>query len=236
MANSSKSNTLASESTHRLDLVGHVAVITGASRGIGRAIAFNLALRGCSILGTCTNEASLDSISSGLDGEVTQSYQEIVCLRPAQLRITGLIADIFSLDCSALIANKLEESFNGRVDILINSACDPMPRANRQESHYVVLGLKLLAAKRKRYVAGLGAAHHFDTVSLLTGLTQTEAVMNCGPDMVAEFQKEFFPAQSIPRFGQPQDVADVVGLICSAEAKWITGSVISASGGGIKIG
>lgn len=72
--------------------------------------------------------------------------------------------------------------------------------------------------------------------AVLVGLTQTEAVMKCGPDMVAEFQKEFFPAQSIPRFGQPQDVADVVGLLCSAEAKWITGSVISASGGGIKIG
>lgn len=72
--------------------------------------------------------------------------------------------------------------------------------------------------------------------AVLVGLTQTEAVMNCGPEMVAEFQKEMFPSQSIPRFGQPEDVASVVGLICSAEAKWITGSVISASGGGIKIG
>ena len=72
--------------------------------------------------------------------------------------------------------------------------------------------------------------------AVLVGLTQTEAVMNCGPEMVAEFQKEMFPTQSIPRFGQPEDVAGVVGLICSAEARWITGSVISASGGGIKIG
>lgn len=72
--------------------------------------------------------------------------------------------------------------------------------------------------------------------AVLVGLTQTEAVMNCGPDMVAEFQRGFFPAQCIPLFGQPQDAADVVGLLCSAEAKWITGSVISASGGGIKIG
>lgn len=114
-----------------MDLVGHVAVITGASRGIGRAIAFNLALRGCSILGTCINEASVDLISSGLDGEVTHSYQKAARPRPAQLRIKGLIADIFSLDCAALVANKLDESFNGRVDILVNSACDPMPVSKR---------------------------------------------------------------------------------------------------------
>ncbi|KAK7963843.1 NAD(P)-binding protein [Apiospora saccharicola] len=292
MSNSSESNTAASESAYRLDLVGHVAVITGASRGIGRAIAFNLALRGCSILGTCTNEASLDSISSGLDGEVTQSYQEIACLRPAQLRITGLIADIFSLDCSALIANKLEESFNGRVDILINSSCDPMPgiigEMDIQEIQHSLLGniqtpfmivdelvrrqffqpnsriIYISSIRSKQpwsrhllYAAGKSAGESLCRTwaqafggkeekyqfmagttanSVLVGLTQTEAVMNCGPDMVAEFQNEFFPPQSIPRFGQPQDVADVVGLICSAEAKWITGSVISASGGGIKIG
>lgn len=36
--------------------------------------------------------------------------------------------------------------------------------------------------------------------AVLVGLTQTEAVMNCGPEMVAEFQKEFFPGQSIPPF------------------------------------
>lgn len=111
----------------RLDLVGCVAVITGASRGIGRAIALNLALRGCSILGTCTNETTLELISSVLDSEVTRSYKDTARQRPARLRIKGLIADIFSLECSALIANLLEESFNGRVDILINSACDPMP-------------------------------------------------------------------------------------------------------------
>jgi 3-oxoacyl-[acyl-carrier protein] reductase len=72
--------------------------------------------------------------------------------------------------------------------------------------------------------------------AVAVGLTETEAVMDCGPEAVKRFQDEFFPTQSIPHFGQPEDVAGVVGLLCSTDARWITGCVISASGGGIKIG
>lgn len=60
--------------------------------------------------------------------------------------------------------------------------------------------------------------------------------MNCPPEAVEGFKEEFLPMQSLPKFGQPEDVADVVSLLCSREARWITGTVVSASGGGIKIG
>lgn len=72
--------------------------------------------------------------------------------------------------------------------------------------------------------------------AVTVGLTETEAVINCGPEMVETFKQEFLPMQSIPRIGQPQDVADVVGMLCGYDARWITGTVVSASGGGIKIG
>lgn len=68
------------------------------------------------------------------------------------------------------------------------------------------------------------------------GLTQTDSVMQCPPDALENFKREFITLQSLPRFGQPADVADVVSLLCSYDARWITGCVISASGGGIKIG
>lgn len=72
--------------------------------------------------------------------------------------------------------------------------------------------------------------------AVTAGLTQTDAVMMCGNEAVEGFKKEFMPWQSIPKFGQPEDVADVVGMLCSHDARWITGCVVSASGGGIKIG
>lgn len=72
--------------------------------------------------------------------------------------------------------------------------------------------------------------------AVTAGLTQTDSVMKCPPDALEIFKQEFITLQSIPRLGQPEDVADVVSLLCSHDARWITGSVVSASGGGIKIG
>ena len=72
--------------------------------------------------------------------------------------------------------------------------------------------------------------------AVTVGLTQTDSVMQVSPEMLENFKREFLPLQSVPRFGQPDDIADVVGLLCSREGRWITGCVVSASGGGIKIG
>lgn len=72
--------------------------------------------------------------------------------------------------------------------------------------------------------------------SVSVGLTQTDSVMKVPPEALEVFKQEFMPLQSLPQFGQPEDVANAVGLLCSRDAKWITGCVISASGGGIKIG
>jgi 3-oxoacyl-[acyl-carrier protein] reductase len=72
--------------------------------------------------------------------------------------------------------------------------------------------------------------------AVTVGLTATESVMQCPPALLEGFKQEFIPLQSIPKLGQPDDISDVVGLLCSREARWITGTVVSASGGGIKIG
>ncbi|EMT69568.1 3-oxoacyl-[acyl-carrier-protein] reductase FabG [Fusarium odoratissimum] len=249
--------------TRELDLIGKVAVISGASRGIGRAIAFNLASRGCSILGTCVSNKGIDALSSGLNDEITERiYKATSRERPAGQQIKGIIADVFSSDCAKTIADALEKSFGGRVDILVNSAGDPMPgvigQMATEEIQRSILGnvqtpvqiveelvrrklfqlnsrIIYISSVRSRlpwadqlmYAAGKSA--------VTAGLTETDAVMDCGPEVVKTFQDEFFPLQSIPKFGQPDDVADVVGMLCGNDGRWITGSVISASGGCIKM-
>jgi NAD(P)-dependent dehydrogenase (short-subunit alcohol dehydrogenase family) len=72
--------------------------------------------------------------------------------------------------------------------------------------------------------------------AVTVGLTQTDSVMKLPEGLIAEIKSEFLPQQCLPRLGQPEDIADVVGLLCGRDARWITGSVISASGGGIKLG
>lgn len=276
-----------------LDLIEKVAVVTGASRGIGRAIALNLASRGCSILGTATSDAGVAAISTSLSKEVTShAFQATSRQRPASLKITAVVADIFSADCPSIISEEVNKSFNGRVDIFINNAgatglgtigemdvnhIQQNLLANVQtpvmiveefvrqrlfqpnsrivyissiRSHFPWSEQLMYAAsksageslcrtwaqafggKDERYSFMAGTTAN----SVSVGLTETESVTNYPPDLLKQLQDEAFPLQSMPRFGQPDDIADIVGLLCSSDARWITGCVVSASGGGIKIG
>ncbi|KAI9151377.1 3-oxoacyl-[acyl-carrier-protein] reductase FabG [Paramyrothecium foliicola] len=284
---------MATQRVRELDLINKVAVISGSSRGIGRAIAFNLASRGCSVLGTCTGDKGITAISSTLNDEVTDRvFTATSRTRPSSLQIKGLVADIFSPTCASVIADEISGTFGGRVDIFVNCAGDPMPgtlgELTTEEVQRSLLGnvqtpvmiveefvrrryfqpdsrIIYISSIRSRqpwadqlmYSAGKSAGESLcrtwaqafggkdERYSFMTGttanavtagLTETDAVVDCGPEAVQRFQDEFFPTQSIPRFGQPDDVADVIGLLCSSDARWITGCVVSASGGGIKIG
>lgn len=104
------------------DLAGKVAVITGASRGIGRAIALNLASRGCAILGTCLSEKSLHLITSIDDEFANEPKGASKDLIPST--VIGIVADICSPTCAQKIADNLERHFNSKVDIFVNSAAE----------------------------------------------------------------------------------------------------------------
>ena len=106
------------------DLVGKVAVITGASRGIGRAVAMNLAMRGCSILGTCSSIDSIGLIDS-MDHEIRALFKDGNHNRSS--KIIGISANIFSPTCTQTIADALVQHFSGRVNIFINNAAESRP-------------------------------------------------------------------------------------------------------------
>ncbi|KAF1980722.1 NAD(P)-binding protein [Aulographum hederae CBS 113979] len=269
------------------DLAGKVAVITGASRGIGRATALNLASRGCSILGTCSKPDSIPLFDALRD-----EAKAVTPPGSAEVKVVGIAADIFTPDCHQTITNALEQHFSSRVDIFVNNAADPRPGtlgeltpeeiqqsmvANIQTPVLIVdefvkrkmfqpdSRIIYISSIRSRqpwsgqlmYSVGKSAGESLcrtwaqafggreekfafmagTTANAVTvGLTRTESVMSCPPEMIESFKDEFMPLQSIPRFGQPEDVADVIGLLCGRDGRWISGTVVSASGGGVKIG
>jgi len=103
------------------DLKGKVAVITGASRGIGRAVAMKLASRGCSILGTCSSVANVGMIQS-MNEEIDVLYKDTKEDRSS--KIVGISANILSPNCAQTISDALTANFSGRVDIFVNNAAD----------------------------------------------------------------------------------------------------------------
>ncbi|KAF2493390.1 NAD(P)-binding protein [Lophium mytilinum] len=279
---------MASSRLREQDLTGKVAVITGASRGIGRATAVNLASRGCSIIGTCSSPQTIHFIDV-LENEIASWYK--AANQSQSSKIKGIAADIFSPTCAQTIADALIRHFDGHVDIFVNNASDSgtgmLGELKAEEIQKSLVGnvqtpvlivdelvkrkmfrpdsrIIYVSSIRTRqpwagqlmYAAGKSAGESLcrtwsqafggrdekfafmagTTANAVTvGLTQTGSVMNCPPDVLEGFKQEFMPLQSIPKLGQPEDISDVIGMLCSRDARWITGSVISASGGGIKI-
>ena len=97
-----------------IDFAGKVAVVTGASRGIGRVIALGLAKRGAAVVGTARR---LD-FSPGVGGTLEETFAMIEAAGGAGIAVPGSITDAAGV--RSLIA-QARDAF-GRIDILINNA------------------------------------------------------------------------------------------------------------------
>jgi citronellol/citronellal dehydrogenase len=95
-------------------LQGRVAIITGASRGIGRAIALGLAKAGCQVVVAAKSTSSTDK----LPGSIFTVAQEIEALGAQALPIQVDVRDADAID--AMAARALDRF--GRIDILVNNA------------------------------------------------------------------------------------------------------------------
>ena len=244
-----------------MSLTGKTAIVTGGSRGIGKAVCLELARRGCNIvLSFAGNTAAAD-----------QTVSECQALGVQALAVQGNVADADAV--KALFDTALKQF--GAVDILVNNAGitrDNLLMLLKEEDFDAVVDTNLkgtfLCMKaavrpmmKQRHgriislssVVGLhgnaGQVNYAATKAGVIGMTKSLAKELAGrnitvnavapgfidTDMTAvlpEKAKEAILA-SIPmaRLGAAEDVANAVAFLASDEAGYITGQVLAVDGG-----
>jgi 3-oxoacyl-[acyl-carrier protein] reductase len=241
-------------------LNGQVAIVTGASRGIGAAIALGLAKAGAKVVGTATSQAGAEGI--------TKAFAD------AGLAGTGRVLDVRdSASCAAFVDKVGADT--GPVAILVNNAgvtrdnllarmkdeeWDDIQATNLKSvfvlSRAVLRGMMRARAGRivnitsvVGFTGNAGQANYAAAKAGIVGFSKSLAreigsrniTVNCvAPGFIETDMTKALAAEQVARLvenvplgrlGKVDDVAAAVVFLCSPHASYITGSTLHVNGG-----
>jgi len=241
-------------------LQGQVALVTGATRGIGRAIALALGAGGATVVGTATSESGVAEIQSALDA--------------AGYVGAGIQLDVTDAAACESAVGAVEKKF-GAVSILVNNAGitrDNLSMRMKDEEWDAVIDTNLKAVFRlsKLVMRAMMKARHGRIINITSvvgssgnpgqanycaakagvgGMTRALAqelgsrniTVNCvAPGLIDTDMTKALPEaqraailQKIPlnRLGQAEDVAAAVVFLAGPQAGYITGTTLHVNGG-----
>ena len=244
-----------------MSLYGKVAIVTGGSRGIGRAICLELAAQGANVMFSYAgNDAAAQETLAALKelgvearcfkGDVTdaQAVKELVDTAVGELGGVHILVNNAGITRDGLAMTMKEEDFDSVINtnlkgtfLCMKAVARPMMKARYGR----IISLSSVVALR----GNPGQANYCASKAGVIGLTKSVArelagrgitVNAVAPGYIATDMTAALPdaareamLSTIPagRAGTPEDVAAAVAFLASDEAAYITGQVLSVDGG-----
>jgi 3-oxoacyl-[acyl-carrier protein] reductase len=244
-----------------LGLKGKVALVTGAASGVGRAIALTLAAEGASVAVNYRSSAGeAESLVGEIDalGAKAKAYKaDVADFAAVQAMVDGIVKDFGGLNilinnaglakrqrfvettpkdwhsqidaclygaihCCFAAAPHLEAAKNGRIVSVIGDS-----------SRVGESGLAIVAAARAGVVGLMKSLAREFGRSGTTANTVSLGLVETAHDKawVDENREKLVRLYPVCRLGMPDDVAPMVALLASPSSGWITGQILSISGG-----
>jgi 3-oxoacyl-[acyl-carrier protein] reductase len=238
-----------------------VALVTGASRGIGRAIAMELTRQGMTVIGTATSESGADSITEAIKAAGGAGWGAALDVRDAA-GVDALIGDIETKTGSAItvlvnnagitrdtLAMRMkDEDWDDVLDTNLKSVfrmCRAVMRGMMKARTGRIVNITSVVG----HAGNAGQANYCAAKAGVSGMTRSLArelgsrgiTVNCvAPGFIdTDMTKALDESQktmllgNIPlgRLGTPEDIAAAVAFLVSPAASYVTGSTIHVNGG-----
>jgi 3-oxoacyl-[acyl-carrier protein] reductase len=240
------------------NLSGEIVLVTGASRGIGAAIADTLAARGAKVIGTATTDAGADAISERMaawdgvgrkldvtDGAAVEALVEAIA---SEFGAISILVNNAGITRDQLLMRMKDEDWNAILDTNLSSVFRASKavlrgmmkaRKGRIISIASVIGLtgnagqaNYAAAKAGIIAFSKSLAKEIGSRGITVNVVAPGFIETDMTRALPEAQKDAMQGQiALGRFGATSDIAEAVAFLAGPGAAYITGETLHVNGG-----